>query len=482
MLWGIPAEVNRFFRPVLRDASKPIRNALAPMVLALLLAPHYRRLKTIAGMVLGNRIHVATISRRLHNPLWNTRDWYVGLVDRGMNEVSAYERSHIHGRKRRFAVIIDTTLHASVGEKMENLLEMSTRKDKRRRNTRHHVFVMGIMITESGMRIPLPRRSYYTKAYCKAKGKQYRTQTQLARMMIHDAPVPADADVTVLYDSAFDADMIHRECRNRGFREIFPIDPNRNLATKGSPHAPAQAGAPVVASTLDWQEEEFETLELEVGNEDFVLFRRRHIDNLRVKKTFRRYVIAARPANVSKLGSCLIVASYKENLKVELLEGESGDWRDYRRSLAKRRKKDKKQPSRWNGKVLACTDPTLSAREVVEWYEIRWQIELFFRELKSRMQMRCYVFMKFEAVERYLDLLLMGFLLLEKRRLDDLVSTGNWPTKGDAKVHWRTTDQLRSLESWIQRFNLDYISKRLESKRGQAELLRKLAEAPCQVA
>ena len=482
MLWGIPADVNRFFRPVLRDASKPIRNALAPMVLALLLAPHYRRLKTIAGMVLGQRVHVATISRRLHNPLWNTRDWYVGLVKRSMNEVSAYERSHIKGRKRRFAIIIDTTLHASVGERMENLLEMSTRKDKRRRNTRHHVFVMGIMITESGMRIPLPRRSYYTREYCQAKGKQYRTQTQLARMMIHDAPVPADADVTVLYDSAFDAGMIHRECRNRGFREIFPIDPNRNLATKESPHAPALAGARVVASTLDWQEEEFETLELEVGNEDFVLFRRRHIDNLRVKKTFRRYVIAARPANVSKLGSCLIVASYKENLKVELLEGQSGDWRDYRRSLAKRRKKDKNQPSRWNGKVLACTDPTLSAREVVEWYEIRWQIEIFFRELKSRMQLRCYVFMKFEAVERYLDLLLMGFLLLETRRLDDLVSTGSWPTKGDPKVHWRTTDRLRNLESWVQRFNLEYISKRLESKRGRAELLRKLAEAPCQVA
>ena len=176
------------------------------------------------------------------------------------------------------------------------------------------------------------------------------------------------------------------------------------------------------------------------------------------------------------------MASYKENLKVELLEGQSGDWRDYRSSFAKRRKKDKHQPSRWNAKVLACTDPTLSAREVVEWYEIRWQIEIFFRELKSRMQMRCYVFMKFDAVERYMDLLLMGFLLLETRRLDDLVSTGSWPTKGDPKVHWRTTDRLRNLESWVQRFNLDYISKRLKSKRGRAELLRKLAEAPCQVA
>ena len=89
------------------------------MVLALLLAPHYRRLKTVAGMVLGHRVHVATISRRLHNPLWNTLDWYVGLVDREMGDLNAYERPLTKGRRRRFAIIIDTTLHASVGEKME---------------------------------------------------------------------------------------------------------------------------------------------------------------------------------------------------------------------------------------------------------------------------------------------------------------------------------------------------------------------------
>jgi hypothetical protein len=244
----------------------------------------------------------------------------------------------------------------------------------------------------------------------------------------------------------------------------------------------AEAGKRVVASTLDWPEKEFETLELEVGNEGFALFRRRHVDNLRVNKTFRRYVIAARRANVSKLGSCLIVASYKENPKIELLNGESDDWSDYRRRLVEGRKKHKKRPSRWHGMVLACTDPTLTAREVVEWYEIRWQIELFFRELKSRMQMRCYVLMKFEAVERYLDLLLTGFLVLEKRRLDELSSEGKWPMLRDPKTHWRTTDRLRSLESWIQRFNVDYISQRLRSKRGQAELLRKLSQAPCQVA
>lgn len=482
MLLGIPSGVNRFFRPICRDASKPIRKALTPMVLALLLAPHYRRLKTIAGMVLGHRVHVATISRRLVNPAWTTHIWYERSVDRVMVETNRFERPLIKGRKRKFMVIIDTTLHASVGKKMENLLEMSTRKDSRRRNTRHHVFVMGLLITESGMRIPLPRRSYYTKEYCKAKNKKYRTQNQLARLMIHDAPVPIDADVTVVYDSAFDADFIHRECRNRGFREVFPIDPNRNLATKDTPYARAKAGAPVVASTLEWENEEFETLELEVENEDFIFFRRRHVDNLRVKKTFRRYVVAARCLAVSKLGSCLIVASYKENPNVKLLLGQSSDWRDYRRQLAKRRKKDHKKPSRWHGKVLACTDPNATVREVIEWYEIRWQIEIFFRELKSRMQLGCYVLMKFESVERYIDLLLMGFLFLEKQRLDDIRAKHALPKKGDPESHWRTTDRLRSLEAAVQRFNLDFICERLKTKRGNAELLKMLSHSPCQVA
>jgi hypothetical protein len=52
-------------------------------------------------------------------------------------------------------------------------------------------------------------------------------------------------------------------------------------------------------------------------------------------------------------------------------------------------------------------------------------VELFFRELKSRMQFECYVLMKFEAVEQYLDLLLMGMLLLEQQRLQDMQQKGS---------------------------------------------------------
>ena len=49
---------------------------------------------------------------------------------------------------------------------MANLLLASRRPDPNRRNTRQHAFVMGILLTEKAARIPLPRRSYYTKEYC----------------------------------------------------------------------------------------------------------------------------------------------------------------------------------------------------------------------------------------------------------------------------------------------------------------------------
>lgn len=482
MLLGIPQEVKRFFDPIVRDASKPIRQAVAPMILAFLLAPHNRRLKTIAGMVLGHRVHVGTISRRLVNPAWTTQDWCDQASYRVLVEAHRYERPLIKDRRRKFVLIVDATLHSCVSEKMENLLVMSKRKDSRRRSTKHHVFVMGLMLTESGARIPLKRRSYYTKEYCKSKGKPYRTQTDLVRLMIAEAPTPPDADVTVVYDSAYDADKVHSICRERGFREVFPIDPNRNLSVRDNPYAPVKPSETVVASTLEWPEKEFETLELEVETEGFAFFRRRHVDNLRVKKTFRRYVLAARSLTVSKLGRCLVVASYKENPKVELLPGQSKKWSDYRREVAVKRKKDKKTPTRWLGKVLACTDPHVAPSDVIQWYEVRWQIELFFRELKSRMQFGCYVLMKFEAVERYLDLLLMGFIYLEKQRLNDLKATGKLPQRGDPRHHARTTDRLRNLEETLQRFNLSYVAQKIRTKRGQAELLAKLKTPSCRVA
>jgi len=451
------------------------------MVLAFLLAPHRRCLKTIAGEVLAERCHVATISRRLTNPRWRTRDWYVDLYDGLLGEVNAWERRLAKGKRRQWIVAIDTTYHSTMSEQMENLIVMSKRRNPARKNTRQHAFLMGLVLTDRGARLPLPRKSYYTEDYCRKHRRRFRTTIELAAAMIRELRVPDDVDVIVTFDSAFDAGAIHKACRKRHFHAVFPLDPNRVLARTPDQDAALISGEQVVAWTRRWTRKEFALLELAMHNEDHVFARRRHADNLRVKKTKRRYAVAARQATVSKLGDCLIVASYKENPKVQLLPGQSAEWWAYHRAPISYRRENSRTPSRWHRKVLACTDRAATARQVIEWYEVRWQVELFFRELKSRMQFECYVLMKFEAVERYLDMLLMGLLLLEQQRLRDMQHRG--AKIGAVWVQARATDRLRMLETLVQHWNVQWIEQRLRTAGGRRRLLRELRrQTPCHVA
>lgn len=385
MLLGVPTEVKRFFAPVVSGLSRPIGRALPMMVLAFLLSPHRRCLKTIAGTVAGDRVHVATISRRLVNPRWKTRDWYVDLYDAMWRETDAWERSVAQKKRRQWTIPLDATCHGTVSECMENLILMSRRQDPRRRSTRQHAFLMGMILTDRGGRIPLPRRSYYTKQYCQKHGRRYRTLNDLAVLMLQEITVPEDVDVTVVFDSAFDADKIHRVCRARGFREVFPIDPNRVLAASEEEDAAGIPGERIVAWTRNWGQEEFELIELQVKNEDLVYFRRRHV-------------------------------------------------------------------------------------------------ELFFRELKSRLQFGCYVLMKFEAVERYVAFLLMGFLFLEHKRLTDMKQSGPPSDRGgEPWVQARVTDRLRDLEALVHEWNLTRIEEALKTKAGRRRLLKELRKSPCRV-
>ncbi|HKA54923.1 MAG TPA: transposase [Candidatus Binatia bacterium] len=483
MLFGVPQAVKSFFRPVVVETSKPIRRALPVMVLALLLAPHRRCLKTLAGMVLGHREHVATISRRLRNRLWKTLDWYTRLFAGLLAATDRWERRAARGQRRQWMVVIDTTYHGTLSECMENLLHMSRRRSANRRSTGQHAFVMGLLLTDKGGRLPLPRKSYYTQDYCRKKRRKYRSLNDLAAAMIRDVPTPDDVEVTVVYDSAFDAKQVHAASRGRGFREVFPLDPNRNLSAGTEVEAEGVPGQKVVRWTRTWTRDEFALLELQVKNEDHVFFRRRHRDNLRLRKTQRRYAAAARRATVSKLGDCLVVASYKENPKVKLAAGESADWWACHTGPVPYDGHRRPQPKRWQAKVLACTDPTVTGRQVVEWYEVRWQIEIFFRELKSRMQLCGYVLMKFEAVERYLDLLLMGFLLLEQQRLQDMQSSGPPSERGGEDwVQARTTDRLRSLEALCDEWNAGVIERRMRTPTGRKRLLKELRQRTLRVA
>ena len=482
MVWGVPTEVKAFFAKAVRGCAKPIRQPWRPWCLGFLLAPHRRCLKTVAGSVLGHRRHVGTISRRLVNPQWKTRDWYVTLYDGLLEEIDRWERRQARGKRRQWIVAIDTTYHASLSEQMENLIVMSRRQDSARQTTRQHAFLMGLLLTDRGARLPLPRKSYYTEEYCRKHRRRFRTTVQLAAAMLRELRVPDDVDVVVVFDSAFDAGAIHRVCRQRGFRAVFPIDPNRVLARTPDQDAAFLSGEKVVAWTRSWSRKEFALIELAVDNEDHVFARRRHADNLRVKKTKRRYAVAARRATVSKLGDCLIVASYKENPKVQLLPGQSAEWWAYHKAPVSYRQEDRHKPSRWHGKVLACTDPTATrspSDRVVRG-------PLAGRAVLPRVE-------EPDAVRVLRADEVRGGGALPGLAADGAVAAGKAAVAGHAAQgrDGRAASGCRPARptdcgcwrSLCQRWNVQCIERRLRTPGGRRRVLRDLlGQAPCQVA
>jgi hypothetical protein len=149
-----------------------------------------------------------------------------------------------HRRAGQWLLIVDQTYCTQQGSKTENTFSHGQRaksgKDRQRRKKfpkrRCHCFVMGLLITPSGLRLPV-YRSYYTKEYLKqkkqrrAKKKQpalpYRKQTELAAELLHTAPVPKKAKVVVLGDTAFDAEVMQEACRKKGYSWIVSMNQER---------------------------------------------------------------------------------------------------------------------------------------------------------------------------------------------------------------------------------------------------------------
>ena len=136
---------------------------------------------------------------------------------------------------------------------------------------------MGLLITPSGMRLPFSV-SYYTEAYCKAKKIAYRKQTELAAQLIRQLPLPPEAHVVVLGDTAFDAKAIRTACEERKFSWIVPINPERVLA--------GEKPRPKVSSlSEDLTADQMVCLKVHPGKGKYVDYRR--ISRYRIGPKFR---------------------------------------------------------------------------------------------------------------------------------------------------------------------------------------------------
>ncbi|MFZ3333789.1 MAG: transposase [Candidatus Acidiferrales bacterium] len=431
-----------FLKPV--SALKPdARQLVLRCVIAFLMHLGKMSASSVAGAVRTDARHRAQVSRFLGRRYWR-RGNPLGQLRAQLLEMEA--------RQGTFVFDIDQTYCSQQGKLTENTISRGDKakrpKKSKNKPNKHaqrssHCFVMGLLITPSGIRVPFSV-SYSTKAYCAAKTIPHRKQTELAAQLIRELPLPPEARVVVLGDTAFDAEAIQSACAERQFSWIVPTNPERVLA--------GEKPRPKVSSlSQDLTTDQMVRLEVHPGQGKYVAYRR--IARYRIGPKFkpRTYYVHEESRDVHSVG------------KVRLFF-----------STTQAPAPDHPVPVQ---KILMTKDATLSLRDVIELYQLRWQIELFFKELKSTLGFHHYRFKEFEKVETWVTLCLLTFVYLEWIRARKLKQRS---LKKKEREWWqvqRTYGVALAVRQEAEQRELKLLADKIESPGGRKVLAKKLRES-----
>jgi hypothetical protein len=341
-----------------------------------------------AGAIRTQARHRAALVRFLAQVRWS-RDWAV------LTQVADLLRQAPANRPGPWVFILDQTYCGQQGQKTENTFSRANYRPRPKKGQRRqkkyakrscHGFIMGLLLTPGGLRLPCCR-CYYTEAYGAAHGKPYRKQTEWAAELVRQLAVPEGAEVVVLGDTAFEADTLRAACAERHWTWVVPLNPERVLA--GPKPRPK-----VWSLAKELRAEQFTPVRLTPGQGPFVAQRRVARCRLGPKVKARTFYVHRERRAVHSLGEVQLVFS----TKVKPAPGGAVEVQ----------------------KLLVTNDLRRTAAALVELYDLRWQIELFFKELKSTLGMHQYRFRRFRKVEAWVQACLVAFVYLEWYRARQL--------------------------------------------------------------
>jgi hypothetical protein len=364
--------------------SQGSRSFIIRMMLAFLVHRGRMSASQVAVAVSSDVRHRAQVSRFLvGSDLGNSGDAYRRLAGVVIDMESR--------RRGRWLFAIDKTCVSRQGTKTPNTFSTGNRKRRPRKGRRYnqkktppkrcHAFVMGLLITPSGHRVPF-HHCYYTKEYCNQHGLDHRTEAELGALLVRTLPVPDGVETVVLGDTAYEAASVRQACQERGFTWITPANPERVLAD--------DLPRPKVSSRIsNMAARQFSPVRLTPTRGDYA--RQRRVSSCRMgpKTKTRTFYAHKERLHVHNVGEVQAVFSVKE------------------------KPKNGKPIDRKQTKILLTNNLRLSKAEIVELYDLRWQIELFFKELKSTLGFHHYRFKDFAAVESWAECCLITYLYLE---------------------------------------------------------------------
>jgi hypothetical protein len=308
--------------------------------------------------------------------------------------------------------------------KIDNAIKYRKKRKDTGPTTKAHTFIQGLLITHTGMRIPLPRRTYYTRKYCWKHKKKYMKMTRLAALIIDTVKVPPLVRIVVVADEFFEGTVMDKACNEREFTYIVPIDKRRCCEDQYGKRTAQNLHRH--GKSLD--RKKLKKIVFKPYRERTALLRRRTgYDN---KK--RVYFAISEVQRVSGLGERTIVYSWKPRTK-------SRRWK-----------------SNWF-KAFVSNAKDCNVATLIEYYELRWQIEIFFRELKSFMGLTDFTGGNFAAYERFVDMVLLAYLFLEWFRVQLLADSQSRKEQATLQTS-RTRSLLHVFQGEADAASVDYIT------------------------
>ena len=398
-----------------------------------------------AGSIASHSIHRGEVTRFLARPRWQKHDYNSPLRMALLQKES---------RRGRFLFIIDATRVSQSGKKTQNTHSTGNRKRRPARGRRYnkqkivlkkcHSFTYGLLITPSGIRIP-DQVPHLTKEYCAEQGLVHRTTAEAAADMIASLPLPKDAEVVVLGDTAYDAEVIQAVCEERGYVWIMPANPERVYeGPKGH--------RPKVRSRLkDWKSLSLKTVRLRASTGQYASYRRLSKWRVGPKQKPRVYYAYQEKSEVRSVGCVQLIFS---TMKPNLITATPDDV-----------------------KILMTNAINMSVSEIIELYSLRWQIELFFKELKSTLGFAHYSFQSFNAVNAWVEIANTTVLYLETLRAERMQDR----RLNKDRRQWWESQRLHGLCSAFRQEcegrELKYLADRLKTSGGIEKLKRLIANA-----
>jgi hypothetical protein len=421
------------------------RTMVMRMVLSFIMHRGRMSCSAAAGVVASQAIHRGQLTRFLGRRRWQQKDFNQSLR-------AALLRKET--RRGRFVFLVDATMVSQAGKKTQNTYSTGNRQRRPRRGRRYnqkkvvrknvHSFTYGLLLTPSGIRVPF-QIPHYTPEYCRKTGREPLTTAEAAARLIRELPLPEGADVVVIGDTAYDALVVREACAARGYLWIFPVNPERVFAGKTGHRLKVRS------RLKDWTGLSLQTIRLHASTGKYARLRRASRWRMGPKAKPSVYYAHQERREVHSVGCVQLVFSTK---KPHLTAATPDDV-----------------------KILMSNATGMSLRELIELYGLRWQIELFFKELKSTLGFAQYRFVSFQAVEGWVQTTIATVLFLEFLRICRLVDRRMPP---ETRAWWER-QRLHGLCTAFRQEctgrELKYLSERLKTPGGIAKLKRVLLAA-----